>query len=152
MRKKNLVRLLLSLSLILGLMSPSGCFWTETNTVGPETQTQIIKNITPKEALTLIQENHDNPNFMIIDVRTSKEFAEEHIEGAINLDYYSKTFREQLNKLDKNKTYLVYCRTGRRSERALDLMKELGFREVYNISGGIIDWKVEGLPITKQAH
>jgi len=99
--------------------------------------------------LTLIQNNRDNPDFIIIDVRTPQEFAQEHIEGAINLDYYSADFREQLNELDKNKTYLVYCRTGRRSKAAVDLMKELGFGQIYNISDGIIDWKAEGLPTVK---
>jgi len=82
-------------------------------------------------------------------VRTPEEFADGHIENAINLDYYSETFGDELNKLDKNKTYLVYCRSGRRSRNALDIMEELNFREAYNMSGGIIEWKAEGLPTTK---
>jgi len=114
-----------------------------------ETQTQIAKNIAPKEAYTLIQNNRGNPNFVILDVRTPAEFAEEHIEYAINLDYYSETFRDDLDKLNKTKTYLIYCRTGSRGESSLAIMKELGFREVYNISGGITEWKAEGFPTTK---
>jgi len=133
-------------------VSLSGCVQSETDTVGPETQTQLTENITPREAFTLIENNRDNPNLVIIDIRTPKEFEEEHIEGAMNLDYYSDTFGDELNKLDKNKTYLVYCQTGRRSERAFDLMKEFGFREIYNISGGIIDWKADGLPAVKEAY
>ena len=115
MKKKNLVILVLSVALILGLTSVTGCSRSENDTATLETQTQIIKNITPEEAFTLIENNVDNPNFVIIDVRTTKEFAEERIENSINLDYYADTFKDELNKLDKNKTYLVYCRSGRRS-------------------------------------
>jgi len=149
MEKKKLVMLVLSVALILGLTAVTGCVRSETDTVGLETQTQLIKNITPKEAFTLIENNGDNPNFVIIDVRTPQEFAEERIEGAINLDYYADTFKDELNKLDKNKTYLVYCRSGGRSGGTLDLMKELGFKEVYNILGGIIAWKADVLPTIK---
>jgi len=136
-------------ALIIGVSLTSGCIQTETNTAKSETQIQIIENITPKEAYILIQENKDNPNFLILDVRTPEEFLGEYIENAVNLDYYSDTFRSDLDKLDKNKTFLIYCRSGRRSENALNIMKELDFREVYNMLGGIIKWKSEGLPTTK---
>jgi len=146
MKKKTLAALLLSVSLSPALVSAEGCAQIETDTAEQETQTPIIENITPGRALTLIQNNRDNPDFIIIDVRTPEEFAQERIEGAINLDYYPEVFSDQLNELDRNKTYLVYCRTGRRSKAAADLMKELGFGQIYNISGGINDWKKEGLP------
>jgi len=138
--KKWLLTLLVLL--VIGVVSTGGCF-------GQETPTQIIEDITPQEAFTLIQDNQNNPDFIILDVRTPEEFADGHIENAINLDYYSETFGDELNKLDKNKTYLVYCRSGRRSRNALDIMEELNFREAYNMSGGIIEWKAEGLPTTK---
>jgi len=147
MEKKKLVMLVLSVALILGLTAVAGCVRSETDTVGPETQ--IIENITPKEAFTLIENNRDNPNFVIIDVRTPQEFAEERIEGAINLDYSADTFKDELNKLDKNRTYVIYCRSGGRSGGALDLMKELRFKEVHNILGGIIAWKADVLPTIK---
>jgi len=130
--------LVLSVSLVIGVALTGGCV-----------QAQIIEDITPQEAFTLIQNNKNNPDFVIIDVRTPEEFADGHIENAINLDYNSETFRDELNKLDKNKTYLIYCRSGSRSGSALNIMKELNFREVYNMLGGIIDWKAAGLPTTK---
>jgi len=114
-----------------------------------KTETQVIENITPIEAYNLIQENKDNPNFVILDVRTPEEFLGEYIENAVNLDYNSDTFRNDLDKLDKNKTYLVHCKAGGRSEDALNIMKELDFREVYNMLGGISKWKSEELPTTK---
>lgn len=149
MNPKNLMVSVFLGALIIGVLLASGCIQTENNTAQSETKIQIIESITPEEAYILIQENKDNPNFVILDVRTPEEFLGEYIENAVNLDYYSDTFKNDLDELDKNKTYLIYCRSGRRSENALNIMKELGFREVYNMSGGIIKWKSEGLPTTK---
>ena len=147
MNLRNLVVLMLSVSLFIGVVLTVGC--AEIATPEQEAPTQIIENITPQEAFILIQDNEDNPDFVIIDVRTPEEFAEEHLENAANIDSRSETFRDKLNNLDKNKTYLIYCRSGRRSRNALDIMEELTFREAYNMSGGIIEWKAEGLPTIK---
>ena len=138
MNLKNLMSLALLVLLVTGIVLTS-----------EHVQTQIIQDITPQEAFTLIQENQDNPDFVIIDVRTPQEFAEEHIENAANIDFYSETFRGELDNLDKNKTYLIYCRVGGRSGSALNIMAELNFKEVYNILGGINQWKAEGLPTTE---
>jgi rhodanese-related sulfurtransferase len=136
--------LVLSVLLITTVVVTGGCVGSE-----QETSTRIIENVTPQEASTLIQDNQNNPDFVILDVRTSEEFTDGHIEDAINLDYYSETFRDELNKLDKDKRYLIYCRSGNRSGKALNIMEELNFREVYNMSGGILEWEAEGLPTTK---
>ncbi|MEN4044541.1 MAG: rhodanese-like domain-containing protein [Methanobacterium sp.] len=134
--------------IVLSFVLISGYIHRE-DTTEPEKRTHVIENINAKETYTLIQNNKDNPNFVILDVRTPEEFANGHIENAINLNYYSETFNNTLNKLDKNKTYLIYCRTGRRSGISLDIMNKLGFREVYNMLGGITQWQAEGLPTTK---
>lgn len=149
MNPKNLMVSVFLGALIIGVLLASGCIQTENNTAQSETKIQIIESITPEEAYILIQENKDNPNFVILDVRTPEEFLGEYIENAVNLDYYSDTFRNDLDKLDKNRTYLIYCKSGRRSENALNIMKEQDFREVYNMLGGIIEWKSKGLPTTK---
>jgi rhodanese-related sulfurtransferase len=143
--KKSILQLLLA-SLGMALLLASICLYFQGGIAQSESKIQIIKNITPKEAYALILKNKDTQSFVILDVRTPSEFANGHIENAVNLDYYSETFKNVLNKLDYNKTYLIYCRTASRSGRVLDLMKELGFREVYNIAGGITDWKEAGLP------
>ncbi len=145
---KNLILLLLSVALVTGTVLMGGCVVRETGTPSPQA-TQIIENITPQEAFALIQQNQGNPDFVIIDVRTPQEFAEERIEGVINIDFYSETFQDELNILDKDKSYLIYCRTGGRSGSALDIMEELNFREVHNMTGGIIQWKAEGFPTVK---
>ncbi len=135
--------LVLLISLVIGVVLTGGC-------VSQETPTQIIEDITPQEAFTLIQNNKNNPDFVILDVRTPEEFADGHLENATNLDYYSETFRDELNKLDKDKTYLVYCRSGKRSRNAVDIMEELNFKEAYNMTGGIIQWLEEDLPILQE--
>ena len=140
MSLKNFIVLAFSVSLVIGVTLTGGCVRDETAT---------IEDITPQEAFTLIQNNQNNPDFVIIDVRTLAEFAGEHIENATNIDFYSEAFRDMLNNLDKNKTYLIYCRSGGRSGSALDIMAELNFREVYNILGGINQWKAEGFPTVK---
>ncbi len=141
--------LMLSMSLVIGVIVSGGCAPGATEAPPQQTTTQIIEDVTAQEALNLIQENQNNPDFVILDVRTAEEVADGHIENAINLDFYSETFRDEVDRLDKNRTYLIYCRSGGRSGNALDIMDELNFREVYNISDGIIAWEAEGLPIIK---
>ena len=110
---------------------------------------QIIKDITLEEAFALMEDNRYDENFVIIDVRTPEEYAGGHIEKAINLDYNSETFADELDQLDKEKTYLIYSQTDQRSGEALDMMAELGFREVYNMLGGIVQWEELKLPTVK---
>ena len=113
------------------------------------TTSQIIKDISAEDANVMINENKKNPNFSLLDVRTDTEFKEKHIENAINIDFYLSNFKEELNKLDKNKKYVIYCRSGHRSGQTLSLMKDLGFKEVYNVQGGINIWQSKNLPIVK---
>jgi rhodanese-related sulfurtransferase len=80
----------------------------------------------------------------IIDVRTPDEYKEGYIEGAklINIQDSSK-FMEEIEKLPKDKDYYVYCRSGRRSEMACQLMNKAGIENAYNLEGGILDWTGE---------
>jgi rhodanese-related sulfurtransferase len=146
MKNKETYLLFLGL-MIIALLAFGKASIAETDT--PKEKPQVIKNISPQEAHVLIEKNKNDPNLVILDVRTSEEFSEGHIENAVNLDFYSDDFKEELDKLDKNKTYVTHCRSGSRSAKALNLMKELGFKEAYNIAGGIVQWESEGLPTTK---
>ena len=134
----------LTILMIAGAVLTGGCAGIQV-----ETPSQIIKNINPQEAFTLIEDNKTDPDFVILDVRTKEEVDAGYIENAINIDFYSDTFREELNKLDKDKKYLIYCRSGNRSGQALAIMKELNFKEVYNMVGGIDEWQAERLPTVK---
>jgi rhodanese-related sulfurtransferase len=105
--------------------------------------------IEAKDAYALIEKNKGNAGFVVLDVRTPDEFKEGHIAGAINVDYNSDQFRAGLAKLDIKKTYLVYCRTGRRSADAVRIMKEMGFTDLLRFNGDINRWKSEKLPLVK---
>jgi rhodanese-related sulfurtransferase len=83
-------------------------------------------------------------HLVILDVRTAQEYSSGHLNGAINVDFRSPSFREQIEGMDRNYAYLVYCRTGRRSAQALMLMQSLGFRELYHLTQGIEQWQKEG--------
>lgn len=85
-----------------------------------------------------------NANVVILDVRASYEFDEGHIPGAKNIDIYlGQDFINELEVLDKNKDYYVYCKSGGRSGQACAIMKQLGFTKVYNLIGGITEWQGE---------
>jgi thioredoxin 1 len=88
-----------------------------------------------------------NPGAQLIDVRTPAEFAEGHLKGAVNIDIYSSDFAERIGKLDKSKTVMVYCRSGGRSSSAAGKMEDMGFREIYNMDGGITKWTGGGKPV-----
>ena len=83
------------------------------------------------------------PNTVILDVRSSGEFSSGKIRGVRNLDITSPGFYNQVANLPKDKTYLVYCRSGNRSGQACDVMAGLGFEKLKNLSGGIARWPFE---------
>ncbi|MFY0654804.1 MAG: rhodanese-like domain-containing protein [Cyclobacteriaceae bacterium] len=86
----------------------------------------------------------ENPKAIIIDVRTNGEVAKGVIKGATQIDYRSNDFKKKLNQLDKDKVYMVYCAVGGRSGRAASMMNQLGFKNVYDLKGGITAWKAAG--------
>lgn len=84
----------------------------------------------------------------LLDVRTPQEYAGGHIDGALNIDVRSDDFRRMVEKeLSKDSTILVYCRSGRRSMDAAEILTKLGYK-VVNLKGGIIGWEEDGLPVT----
>lgn len=84
----------------------------------------------------------------LLDVRTPQEYAEGHIAGAINIDVQSDDFQPAATqKLSKDSTILVYCRSGRRSLDAAEILTRLGYR-VINLKGGILDWQASDRPVT----
>lgn len=83
-------------------------------------------------------------NAFIIDVRTPEEYNLSHIPNAKNIDFYNpQNFMQEIEKLDKEHSYYIYCRTGARSANSCALMSELGFNNTYNLVGGIVEWKGE---------
>ncbi len=103
----------------------------------------IIKVLPPKEAQTFLKEDF----MQFIDVRTSKEFKKEHIIGAQNIDYLSINFDSEIQKLDKTKPVILYCRSGKRSAKSSKKLLKAGFTEIYDLEGGIMNWKKEGFKL-----
>jgi rhodanese-related sulfurtransferase len=87
------------------------------------------------------------PGVIIVDVRTPEEFASGHIEGALNIDFNSGNFANEITRLNPSETYAVYCRSGSRSGQAASIMHKAGFHDVSNLNGGVIDWTNDGLPL-----
>ena len=106
-------------------------------------------NLSPAEARELLGKRSGDPGFVLLDVRTPKEFGEERIQGAVMIDYNSASFRVEIAKLDRSKSYLVYCRTGNRTNGAIKVMRELGFPNVSVLPGGITGWKEAGFPTAR---
>jgi rhodanese-related sulfurtransferase len=87
---------------------------------------------------------NNDANAVILDVRTEDEFSEGMIPGAINIDIYKgQGFIYSIEELDKSKNYYVYCRSGGRSGQACSIMSQLGFENIYNLLGGMMNWEGE---------
>ena len=110
---------------------------------------ETIETISPKQAAELVLREKENPDFVILDIRTPPEFQNGHIQSAVLVDYYAGTFISRLKQLDKDKIYLVYCRSGNRSGKALMLFNQLGFKQVYNMAQGINGWVKLGYPVMR---
>ncbi|AZZ65241.1 hypothetical protein DMC14_000235 [Metamycoplasma phocicerebrale] len=109
--------------------------------------TDFVKKLSTDQALEMINKNKTNKDFVLLDVRTEGEINEQYIEGMSNVNFKDPNFKNEINKFDKNKTYLVYCRTQNRSQAAAKIMKELGFKYIYWMNGGITQWLRENKPV-----
>ena len=87
---------------------------------------------------------------VLLDVRTPEEVQQGYIKGSVNIDFKASDFKEKISKLDKNKTYFLYCAAGGRCGKTADMMEEMGFKKIYNLMGGIDAWGEEKLPIAKK--
>ena len=95
------------------------------------------ENINSQKFNEIMESNKDA---IILDVRTSGEYRQGAIPGAKNIDIMSPAFQQQISALDKEKTYLVYCRSGNRSGQACQIMSGAGFTSLYNLSGGVMSY------------
>ena len=99
-----------------------------------------VNKVSPKEFSDVINQ----AGVVVIDVRTPAEFASGHLPNAINIDFENPNFKQEIEKLDKEVTFAVYCRSGNRSGKATSAMSKAGFTKIYDMQGGIIDWQTAG--------
>lgn len=122
------------------------CFNCTTATKKPSTTETVIERITSEEMVKLMQDK----KIRVIDVRTPQEFETGSIGTAENIDYRNKNFMDSIAKLDKTKPVIVYCERGGRSSKCTEAMKEAGFTKIYDLDGGISQWKFDGRDIERK--
>ncbi|WP_100616225.1 rhodanese-like domain-containing protein [Confluentibacter citreus] len=108
-----------------------------------EAESSKITVITPEEMQSFLEAD----NVQLIDVRTQEEYNKGHIKGAQNINFFSPTFFDDINKLDKEKPVYLYCNSGKRSAKCAEKMIEIGFIKIYDLNGGFSKWKHEGLEL-----
>lgn len=104
-----------------------------------------VKNVSADEAQLILK----NKDIVILDIRTPMEYKTSRIEGAINIDFYQASFINNLKKLDKNKSYFVYCRSGNRTGQSMRVFTSLGFKDIVHLQRGIVDWTASGYKMIK---
>ncbi|MCB2205740.1 rhodanese-like domain-containing protein [bacterium] len=97
-----------------------------------------VANIGSEEFAQLMEEH---PDAVILDVRTAGEFQMGHIPGSRNLDMMDPRFRDAIGELSRESKVLLYCRSGNRSYHAGNMMKQMGFEDVYNLASGLLGWQ-----------
>ncbi len=135
--------------LMAGLAAVACAFLFRPSALRAQGATGEYPNLSSAEARELLGKRSGDPDFVLLDVRTRKEFDAERIAGAVMVDYTSPSFRADMARLDRSKSYLVYCRTGNRTNGAVKVMRELGFPNVSVLPGGITKWKEAGFPTAR---
>lgn len=108
-------------------------------------EVKSISNKTVDEVFSIYKKNDKNTVF--IDVREPFELQEGIIPNALSVPL--ATLNTSINKLDKKKSYVLVCRSGRRSSNAVQIMENAGFKKLTNLSGGMLDWYKKGYPVKK---
>lgn len=143
--RTTMKRILVILSLIVFAAFAAACQNTADNpAVAAATAEQTnFESVSPTDAKTAIEKG----GAQFIDVRTESEYAGGHAAKAVNIPL--DRLPESLGKLDKSTPVYVICQTGRRSAQGSKILKEAGFGQVFNVSGGTSEWTAAGLPIEK---
>ena len=102
-----------------------------------------INIVTPQEFKNKLENN------ILVDVRTPKEFQQGHIEGAVNINLFDKTFLDQFTKFKKTDPIFIYCRSGNRTSSARKKLANIGFTKIYDLHGGITNWYKNNFKIVK---
>lgn len=129
--------------LFIASVSVAACQQQKAETKNTETEQ---KELSPNEFEAKLKETF---NAVVIDVCTPNEFSQQHLEGAVNLNFYADNFSSKVEQLDKDKAYFVYCWAGSRSAKAAKQMRGMGFANVYEMQGGISNWMKQNKPVEK---
>lgn len=108
-----------------------------TSCIDSKIENAEVKLVTAEEMESILELE----DVQLVDVRTPKEHEEIRISNSQNIDFQSPTFDEDIEKLDKEKPVILYCRSGGRSAKCAKKMKDAGFKKIYDLDGGISKWK-----------
>lgn len=109
-------------------------------------QTAGLRDVSPETAHQVLQ---SGAPVTILDIRTPWEFSAGHIEGAINIDFYEKSFADRIMALEPGRTYLIYCQTGVRSRALMNALTQTPFEDVMHLPAGFSGWQRVGLPFAR---
>lgn len=108
-----------------------------------------LENISARASAALIEKHRADPGFILLDIRTPAEFKAGHIAGAAMLNFYDQSFGRDFSQLDRNQTYLIYCRSGNRSGQLMKAIRGMGFKKIYHMERGLVDWVGQGYKLVK---
>lgn len=145
---------LLLLAVLVSLFITTACVnQNQAKPNGGQSSENITKSVvTVEEAFEIIKQNEGNSSFVLLDVRTNAEYNEGHLKNVMQHDFYATDFDEWLLKLDKEKRFLVYCRTDNRSAKAFNKLKDAQFPRIQYMKGGFTEWANKGYPIEKPEY
>jgi len=126
-------------AVLLAIMSSAITADGQTNTPA------VVTHVQPKEAAELLKQG----GVTVLDLRTPKEFKTGHIAGATNIDCQSDSFSTRLEKLDREKSYVIHCGSGYRSTNSIPEFENLGFKHIIHLDGGLKAWVRTKNPVVK---
>lgn len=129
---------LLSLIVLVATISVAAC----QQKASSEDDVKVV--LSPAEFETKVSETKEA---IVLDVCTPNEFGQQHINNAVNINYHADGFETHLEQMDKEKPYFVYCWAGSRSAKAAKLMRDIGFKHVFELKGGIVNWMKQNKPV-----
>ena len=137
------------MNLFASLLLALPLLMTTASAAKPEKKPAAIVHLDAEQASKIMTGPNKEKRPTIIDIRTLGEFKAGHLENAIHIDFLKEDFPDAIQKLNRDKPYLVHCQSGGRSSNSLKLWKTLGFTKIYHLDGGFLAWKKAGLPVAK---
>jgi rhodanese-related sulfurtransferase len=104
------------------------------------------KHLSPKAAYEYMKTKND---YILLDLSKSFKFKDGHIEGAVSVEFLPEYFEKRISKIKRDKIVIIYCGTGKKTEKAKKVMEDMGFERLYIIDGGLRAWKKSGFKIVK---
>ena len=138
-------------TLLSALILIAGLYSCQPNSKSESVNTESTSQTTSTSVITLSAQEFASKSSTgtVLDVRTAGEVAQGKIEGAVEIDFYSADFLDQVSQISKDQEVYLYCAVGARSEEAARMLLQQGYTKVYHLQGGIQGWAQQGLPVVR---